>query len=243
MAFLDNAGLTHFTAWVKERLSGKQDVLEPDASMRLEGGNIGVALPTRTVTKAEYDVLTEEEKQANVLYLVEGMDNSGLSGAVPIGAVIPFMALSAPEGYLICDGAVYGISGYPALAAFFEAQFGAKNHFGGDGTSTFAVPDMRNLFLRGWHGEAEESLSGEIGARQEATVLPHVRAIPDGSASYLSAFSQADVQSPDSTGSQGAQALTSSQTWNSKFSSYGSYTVRPVNMAVLYCIKASEVRT
>lgn len=236
MAFLDNAGLTHFTAWVKERLSGKQDVLEPDTSMRLEGGNIGVALPTRTVTKAEYDVLTEEEKQANVLYLVEGVDNSGLSGAVPIGAVIPFMALSAPEGYLICDGAVYGISGYPALAAFFEAQFGAKNHFGGDGITTFAVPDMRNLFLRGWHGEAEESLSGEIGARQEATRIPEVGTTGDGGI-YFPSGNDITPQHCDEKAVDTIRSFIGTKSQGSlPASSY--ITTRPVNMAVLYCVKA-----
>lgn len=60
----------------------------------------------------------------------------------PIGAVISYMGQSAPKDYLACDGAVYNISEYSELAAFFQNQFGAANHFGGDGTATFAVPDL-----------------------------------------------------------------------------------------------------
>lgn len=78
MAFLDNAGLAHFTTWVKGRLSGKQDALTPDASIKLQGGDIAVSLPTMTVTKAEYEALTEEQRQAEVLYAVT--DDAGGSG-------------------------------------------------------------------------------------------------------------------------------------------------------------------
>lgn len=71
MGYLDSAGLAHFTAWVKARLSGKQDALTPDGSISLQGGDIAVSLPTKAVSKAEYDALTEEQKQADALYLVE----------------------------------------------------------------------------------------------------------------------------------------------------------------------------
>jgi microcystin-dependent protein len=47
-------------------------------------------------------------------------------------------AYSAPDdGWLLCDGTIYFISKYPRLAA----RIG--NQYGGDGSITFAVPDMR----------------------------------------------------------------------------------------------------
>lgn len=158
----------------------------------------------------------------------------------PIGTVISFMGVSAPADYLVCDGAQYSISQYPALASFFEAQFGTKNHFGGDGEATFAVPDMRNLFLRGYHGEAEEQLSGDIGVRQEATSVPHVNATSKGNASFCCVFTQEDIQYPDSIAYPSEIALASPQSWDNNTISYGKYTARPANMAVLYCIKAAE---
>lgn len=71
MGYLDSAGLSHFTAWVKARLSGKQDALMPDGSITLQGGDIAVALPTKAVSKAEYDAMTEEQKQAEAVYVVD----------------------------------------------------------------------------------------------------------------------------------------------------------------------------
>lgn len=62
----------------------------------------------------------------------------------PIGTVISFMGKTAPKDYLICDGSQYPIEDYPHLAEFFEEQFGSKSHFGGDGETTFNVPDMSN---------------------------------------------------------------------------------------------------
>lgn len=70
MRFLNETGFAHFTTWVKNRLSGKQDVLTPDTSIKLQDGNIGVALPIKFVTKAEYNALSEEEKQAEAVYIV-----------------------------------------------------------------------------------------------------------------------------------------------------------------------------
>ena len=99
-------------------------------------------------------------------YLTMGQTTDGN----PVGAVISFLGLTAPAGYLVCDGAEYEITAYPALADFFRQQFGTVNHFGGDGETTFALPDMRNLFLRGYHGEAEEALSGDVGTTQEGTL-------------------------------------------------------------------------
>lgn len=78
MGYLDSAGLSHFTAWVKARLSGKQDALTPDGSIKLQGGDIAVSLPTKAVSKAEYEALTDAEKQAEVLYAVT--DDAGGSG-------------------------------------------------------------------------------------------------------------------------------------------------------------------
>ena len=67
----------------------------------------------------------------------------------PTGCIIQMMGITAPTGYLECDGQVYNISAYTRLANYFESQFGLKNYFGGDGTTTFAVPDLKGEFLRG----------------------------------------------------------------------------------------------
>lgn len=60
----------------------------------------------------------------------------------PIGTVIDYMGKTAPNDYLICNGDTYQISNWPDLADFFEAQYGRKDEFGGNGTSSFGVPTL-----------------------------------------------------------------------------------------------------
>lgn len=48
-----------------------------------------------------------------------------------------------PEGTVLADGSVLNIADWPALAAHYAATYGTANHHGGNGTTTFAVPDTR----------------------------------------------------------------------------------------------------
>lgn len=155
----------------------------------------------------------------------------------PIGTVISFLGTSAPEDYLVCDGTAYDISDHPELADFFRQQFGTVNHFGGDGETTFAVPDMRNLFLRGFHGEAEEQLSGEIGMKQAATEHVGLHTLQTD---YLQGPVSASVKNADAGYYIAARTyMHESGHDNGGDPSVPSmYTSRPVNMAVLFCIKA-----
>lgn len=184
------------------------------------------------------------------LLLSGGVNVLGSATSNPIGTIISYMGTRAPSDYLICDGSVYNISKYSQLANFFKEQFGAVNHFGGDGTTTFAVPDLRNLFLRGFHGEADDQLSGEIGIKQDATIIPR----------YISGFS-GEANRPnmacyyDNT-TQVSNEVTNIDTKERKpaglyyikttgeavavnAEDYKAYTPRVVNAAVLYCIKAT----
>lgn len=168
----------------------------------------------------------------------------GLRGPIgpdgnPIGTIISYMGMTAPKDYLVCDGAEYNIADYSELARFFEAQFGTANHFGGDGTTTFAVPDLRNLFLRGYHGEATEQLSGNIGEKQEGTRHPYIfnnQYGPHGVfqvAEYNFPF-EYDKSIPHVNGEYyGLGNITKSDAGTYPLS----YISRPVNAAVLYCIK------
>ena len=63
-------------------------------------------------------------------------------GFTPVGTVITVIGVNAPSNYVECDGTVYPISTYPDLAAYFSSQFGVANYYGGDGTTTFAVPNL-----------------------------------------------------------------------------------------------------
>lgn len=170
--------------------------------------------------------------------VIPGGSGGGGSGGNPVGTVISFMGAAAPKDYLVCDGAEYSISEYPALAEFFRQQFGGANHFGGDGTTTFCVPDMRNLFMRGYHGEAEEKLSGEIGARQDATVQRST--YQDGVYIVVPGNQFNGEQNVDSIVKKTTSCYRYTQSDQRIDQKNFTYTARPVNMAVLYCIKATN---
>ncbi len=153
------------------------------------------------------------------------------------------MGTVAPEGYLACDGGEYAISAYPRLAGFIKEQFGSFGYFGGDGETTFAVPDLRNLFLRGYHGEAEKKLSGEIGEKQEGTIFPNMGVgtgnnwngiTPGGIAVYpTNADEDLEISDLPLYYHDGARY------WNTERRALR-FTSHPVNVSVLYCIKAFE---
>lgn len=61
--------------------------------------------------------------------------------AVPVGDIRDFVGTKAPTHYLFADGQEYNIADYPYLAQHILDNYGSVNAFGGDGTTTFNVPN------------------------------------------------------------------------------------------------------
>lgn len=208
-----------------------------ELSKTYEDGEL-TAVETRlnALIQALYEVVNNNREDP----IHEIHENVGLQDT-PVGHIMAYMGKTAPKNYLVCDGSVYNITDYPALSSHILNEFGAVNYFGGDGETTFAVPDLRNEFLRGYHGEKEEQqLSGEIGVHQEPTSIPSLyvdRKVVGICFSTKGENTQA--ANPDSIvpgnyidtstgpGSSGRWTGPTEET----------FTVRPTNMAVLYCIK------
>lgn len=66
----------------------------------------------------------------------------GGGGFAPVGTVITYLGTNPPQDFLLCDGSEYFISDFPQLAELFLTQYGRYNYFGGNGTTTFAVPNI-----------------------------------------------------------------------------------------------------
>ena len=98
------------------------------------------------ISQHDFELLPTSEKNNGKTYFINDANMSNYysvkAGCTPIGTIISVTGTTAPEHYLLCDGTVYNIETYPKLADYFEDQFGSKNIFGGDGMTTFAVPDM-----------------------------------------------------------------------------------------------------
>lgn len=174
--------------------------------------------------------------------------NNGISDT-PIGHIISIMSNSAPKHYLICDGKEYNISDYPYLTKHFEDEFQKVNYFGGDGITTFAVPDLRGEFLRGTgrnsHSnpitEAVEGSGRAVGEHQCASVTSPVGASSENGVRFMS--SSGDVEMWEGIMYQdSASAYYGANSWvkvdGTNTSSRRRYfTERPTNTSVLYCIK------
>lgn len=73
----------------------------------------------------------------------------------PVGQIADFHTV--PNGWLRCDGSTYNISEYPALFA----AVGTK--YGGDGKTTFAVPNLHRKFREGTTTDSEVGTSVSAG--------------------------------------------------------------------------------
>ena len=73
-----------------------------------------------------------------------------LARLIPPGTIVPFGGGTVPAGWLPCDGTSVSCTTYEAL---FNAIGTA---WGGNGTTTFNVPDLRGMFLRGYAGTSND---------------------------------------------------------------------------------------
>jgi microcystin-dependent protein len=71
------------------------------------------------------------------------------ANGVPPGSIMAYMGTNAPGGWLLCDGSAVSRTQYSRLFAVVGVSSGS-----GDGVTTFNLPDLRGMFLRGLDGTA-----------------------------------------------------------------------------------------
>jgi microcystin-dependent protein len=191
-------------------------------------------LSTMTVIEIGRQVVIDPVEYINT---TQGIEDT------PVGHIISHMGTTAPKHYLICDGTEYNITDYPYLAQHIEDNFGTVNFFGGDGTNTFAVPDLRGEFLRGTGTATRDTGSGaDVGEHQDPTEELNSYVSNHGKTLYTSVADTGTymVKNPDleRTGNIGLNYSNGDYTTNQSYKDItGYYTTRPTNTAVLYCIK------
>ena len=169
-------------------------------------------------------------------------------GYAPIGTVISYMGTTAPQDYLACDGSTYNIADYQQLATFFTTQFGSSKFFGGDGVTTFKVPDLRGEFLRGTgtNSHANQGKGANVGVHQDATEISCLEIYPDSNvAGVYTKDASTATWNKSTDGSIVSADGYGAHITISKFSSENVKTnilPRPTNTSILWCIKASDNR-
>ena len=221
------------------------------------GGYEWVELPVETEETVEmsledFDDLTPAEQNNGQAYFIPDAQPESKfvahTGFTPIGTVISVMGTTAPKHYLACDGTVYQISHYPELALYFKQQFGSENYFGGDGTATFAVPDLRGEFLRGTgtNSHTDQGSGANVGVHQDSTEVPIIFGASDSGSPMIRGPKGNTAKNGDaasSTTTKNYYGPSSGSTYTGTHSSTVSsaFTVRPTNTSVLYCIAVRNI--
>jgi microcystin-dependent protein len=197
--------------------------------------------PAKLNTAAAPTVVVDDAEITNIK-LASGIDASKLTtgtlpiarvedGAVtqaklasgvgtPAGAVMPFAMNSAPAGWLAANGTAVSRSTYAALFSAISTTYGA-----GDGSTTFALPDLRGYFVRGSGTNGDGTAAGTFGAKQADAFKAHTHTVSD------TGFNAVNLASGVGAVNQvfGSAVRTTS--------SEGDTETRPKNIAMLYCIK------
>ena len=158
------------------------------------------------------------------------MDQTGY--VMPVGTVVPYFGATAPQGWLLCDGAEISRTAYADLFAAIGTSCGS-----GNGSSTFYLPDLRGMFLRGVDGNANidpdknsrsaQNFGGNtgnnVGSLQNDTLASHSHSqnlmTNSGGTFKTSSGSGSEAQNADTTGNTGGTET------------------RPVNVYVNFIIK------
>jgi len=169
---------------------------------------------------------------------------SAASLFVPPGAVLPFAMAVTPSGWLAANGAAVSRTTYPALFAAIGTLYGV-----GDGSTTFALPDLRGYFVRGSGTNSDGTASGTFGQKQLDDFKSHNHTATSTVAgahthTYSDKFNQGGF---NQTASSGSAQYTATENRNTGPAGDHSHTItigltggtetRPKNIPLLYCIK------
>ncbi|HEV2364031.1 MAG TPA: tail fiber protein [Caulobacteraceae bacterium] len=102
-------------------------------------------------------------------------------GITPSGSITPFAGTIAPAGWLFCNGSAVSRTTYAALFGVCSTTYGA-----GDGSTTFNVPDLRGVFVRGLDSGRGFDAGRALGNLQQGQVQAHkhISSIGDGGYPY-----------------------------------------------------------
>jgi len=133
------------------------------------------------------------------------------------GEICYFARNTAPTGFLKANGALISRTAYAALFAAIGTTFGV-----GDGSTTFALPDLRGEFIRGWDDSRGVDSGRVFGSAQADDFKSHTHTTTSGSASNILAAGA--TQAPSFSLANATSATGGTET-------------RPRNVALLACIK------
>ncbi|PIT67969.1 phage tail protein [Bartonella tribocorum] len=162
------------------------------------------------------------------------------------GFIGTFASEKIPPGWLLCDGKEYSRKNYANLFAVLGETWGK-----GDGQTTFNVPDLRGMFLRGVDSGKGIDKGRLLGSRQEESFKAHTHeGKTDSTGKHQHSLPMIDNLVMDIESSDRKRHIAMVFNTNMLTDSAGEHEhkvllqktggdeTRPVNMAVVYAVKA-----
>jgi microcystin-dependent protein len=149
----------------------------------------------------------------------------GASAAMPAGLVLHFANITAPAGYLECNGQAVSRTTYAPLFTAIGTLYGA-----GDGSTTFNVPDLRGEFIRGADNARGVDAGRVMGSSQADMFKSHNH-------NSFQMWNQAAGWSAAITNSYAYGWYTGDPSTQVASSNTGGTENRPRNVAMMPCIK------
>ncbi|EJF91695.1 phage tail protein [Bartonella tamiae] len=202
----------------------KKEIYDPNevASDAFSMGNMVETDTAKILSSSEREILNNLEQTLNRLRIPVGLESY-------IDSELP------PDGWLAANGNRYNISAYPDLAKFCGVKYG------GDGITTFAVPDRRGLFIRGWDNGRGIDTGRQLGSDQGDAIRNITGSVNDDSMGYLGRGSGAINSHNKANTSPGGTWSTSGRQFGFSFDASRVVPTapenRPRNVALLPIIK------
>lgn len=149
-------------------VSGEQlYVIDPDNSSA-EVVKATVSGTTMSLTERGVDdtsAVIHSDGASIIMAFVPSHYEALIGSGVPIGSIQMYGGTSAPEDWLICDGAAISRTTYASLFAILGTSYGV-----GNGSTTFNLPDLRGRVAVGKSTDTEFDALGETGGSKTETL-------------------------------------------------------------------------
>lgn len=180
---------------------------------------------------------TELGYVSGVTSAIQTQINAISATTVPSGQISMYGGSSAPSGYLLCDGSAISRTTYAALFTAISTTFGV-----GDGSTTFNVPDIRGIFVRGagTHGTLTNAngtaFSGTLGTQQNDKMQGHAHSgnFPQVNGSHVS---DAGTGTLYGTGSTNSASIGNPSADGANGTPRTGTETNPANISLTYIIK------
>lgn len=201
----------------------------------VSGETVTPAKLNELVDNATVTSIVDADISASAAIASSKLSTAAQQALIPAGAIMPFAMNSAPSGWLAANGDAVSRSTYAALFSAIGTVHGS-----GDGSTTFNLPNLQGIFVRGSGGphsigSGGEAYSATFAAKQTDAMQGHQHAITSNA--------QTAVVGSVYAGGSGATLVSATISVGNPTTDGANGTprtaveTRPANIALLYCIK------